>query len=89
LTLAELMDLCRAKRVRSIGGIQLQHEGMSVAPSVSVCIKFFEDVPEGKPTPEDKDATETCRCGCPLVGHVNGLCTTGGCDPEKCAPEVR
>jgi hypothetical protein len=28
---------------------------------------------------------EQCACGCPLAGHMGGMCVTAGCEPSKCA----
>lgn len=32
---------------------------------------------------------ERCACGCPLAGHMGGMCVTAGCEPAKCAGEVK
>lgn len=29
--------------------------------------------------------TTHCACGCPLAGHMGGMCVTAGCSPERCS----
>jgi hypothetical protein len=32
---------------------------------------------------------DLCKCGHAMYEHTAGLCIKEGCDPTKCAPEVR
>lgn len=69
-----LVDAMKAKGVRSftVGDVRVEF-GPSDAPLSKI------DAPgaaEG----------ENCKgCGCPLAGHMGGMCVTAGCAPEKCA----
>jgi hypothetical protein len=75
VTLAEvaaLADVLRAK------GVRVWKDGpveMELGPPI-------DSAPDSPAEPED-----ICRCGHPFIGHsAEGLCVTGGCDVEACAP---
>ncbi len=77
-TIGALADVCRAKGVREVellndAGLRVR---LVLGPVIDVPLK-----------PETKGATEpdVCACGCPLAGHMGGMCVTAGCSPEKCA----
>lgn len=42
------------------------------------------DAPLSKPDAAAGD-DGVCNCGCPLAGHMGGMCVTAGCEPSKCA----
>lgn len=68
-----LVDAMKARGVRSfkVGDVEAEFGPV--------------ETPLSKPDANAAVDNERCRCGCPLHGHVGGMCVTGGCSPEKCA----